>query len=392
MTINQRLKLINNTKTKLDLIYSFSRNFESYDKAINSYIACSFNFSDIYEYFKPTFDLLDINTKITKSYKDSFFQFFGLLQVVYVQQDLIDAIANAFGVNLENTDDKKLNRNLRNQLVGHPLSEERNSDERNDPKWKIKSESNRKSTIILKSITPKKVYYVNYETENSKNQYTDMCADVDEIIERHLAFLNASFDSILKRILKEINVLLKKLEKYLRLYYCKTASNTNKFSCWFSLFINTHSFDVPKLNRCIEKKGTHIRYEVYLKKFESMLVNYYLELIVSIKKFTVSYNKVCSYRVEIKHDKLMLNSLKRKNIAFNSFFKGKGISGVGRDLRDISKPFNDQWHFGFNQLTTNFSNNIELISELNHLKILRFDDDELEYEICYDYIEYLLGY
>jgi len=43
-------------------------------------------------------------------------------------------------------------------------------------------------------------------------------------------------------------------------------------------------------------------------------------------------------------------------------------------------------------LTTNFSNNIELISELNHLKILRFDDDELEYEICYDYIEYLLGY
>ena len=61
MTKRQRFLLINNSKTKLDLIYNFRNSFKYYDKEMEQFISCNYNFSDLYEYFKR----MDIPVKMT---------------------------------------------------------------------------------------------------------------------------------------------------------------------------------------------------------------------------------------------------------------------------------------------------------------------------------------
>lgn len=164
MNRKERHKLIANAKSKLELINDMRHSFEYYDDKANSFVYCNFNFSDVYEYFRKTFELIDIDTEKEISVNDSFFRFFGLLQIIYVQQDLIDAIAKVFGVNIENSPNRKINRELRDQLIGHPLSDERNSKKRNKKQFE-KNTVKLKSTIILKNITPKTFYYISYEPE-----------------------------------------------------------------------------------------------------------------------------------------------------------------------------------------------------------------------------------
>ena len=178
MNKTERHKLIVKAKLKLELINDMRHSFRDYDEKAKSYIYCNFNFSDVYEYFIKTFELIDIETDKKISFNDSFSRFFGLLQVIYVQQDLTDAIAKVFGVNLENNSNRTINRVLRDELVGHPLSDERNSKERNKKDCK-KNTNKIKSTIILKNITPKTFHYISYEPENEK--YLDNSSKIQNI-------------------------------------------------------------------------------------------------------------------------------------------------------------------------------------------------------------------
>jgi len=256
MNRKDRRKLIAKAKLKLELINDMRHSFDYYDDKAKSYIYCNFNFSDVYEYFIKTFELIDINTDKEISFNDSFFRFFGLLQVIYVQQDLIDAISKVFGVNIVNSTNRKTNRNLRDHLIGHPLSDERNSNERN--KKYLKNNADKiKSTIILKNISPKSFHYISVEPDNEENEFSDNFADIDSILERHITFLHESFDLIINKCFIELQRQILKLEKYIRNYYNEKIPAIRKYESWFNQFLElskSYSFKMEEINLCIAKK------------------------------------------------------------------------------------------------------------------------------------------
>ncbi len=386
MNRKDRHKLIVKAKLKLELINDMRQSFEYYDDKAKSYIYCNFNFSDVYVYFIKTIELIDIETDKKIPFNDSFFRFFGLLQVIYVQQDLTDSISKVFGVNLENNSNRTINRVLRDELVGHPLSDERNSKERNKKEYK-KNTNKIKSTIILKDITPKTFHYISYEPENEK--YLDKIANIDEILARHITFLNNNFDTILEKCFEDLQRQILKYEKYISNYYNEKIPEITKYKCWFKQFFNYTPFELEIFSYCVLKKQEHKRYEVYLVAFERMIVVSYLEMVDIYKTFSKRMVKLNSVESNFQPDKLVIKKLKQEKKKLESYFEKSSNLRIGHDLSDISKPYNDLWDIGFNQLSRIFRNDIQIRNELNNLKITK--SDKIEYEISYRYICFLVG-
>ncbi len=363
--------------------------FEYYDDKANSYIYCNFNFSDVYEYFRKTFELIDIETDKDISFNDSFFRFFGLLQVIYVQQDLTDAIAKVFGVKIENNINRKINRDLREELVGHPLSDRRGISKQN--KQTRKQETRKiKSTIILKNLSSKTFHYISYEPENEKNRYSDKVASIDSILFRHIACLNASFDLILEKCFEELLRQILKNEEFIRNYYNKTILEIDKYECWFNQHLNYTSFEFDIIRFCVNKRGEHKKYEVYLVEFERMIVVGYLEMVDRFKTFSKRMVKSSSIEGDFQPDKRNYSNLIKEKKKLKSYFVQSNNHTIDLDLRHISEPYNDLWDIGFNQLSRVFSNEIQIITELNNLKMIK--SEAIEYEISYRYIRFLAGY
>jgi hypothetical protein len=388
MSRKERYRLIANSKDKLVLIKEIRNSFEYFDKKANSYIYCNFNFSDVYQYFIKTYELIDIETDKKISHNDSFFRFFGLLQVIYVQQDLTDAIAKVFGVNIENSPNRKINRNLRDQLIGHPLSDERDSNKRNR-KQCMENTCKLKSTIILKNITPKTFYYISYEPENIDQQYSEKSENIDSILARHIAFLNDCLDSILEKCFKELERQILKNEEFIGNYLNDKIPEIRKYECWFKQYLNYTSFELDILRFCVNKREEHKKYEVYLVEFKRMIVIGYIEMVDRFEKFTKRLVKTNSIEYDFRPNKSIYSNLKKEKKKLESYFVQSNNHTIGHDLRDISEPYNDLWDIGFNQLSRVFINDIDVINELNNLKIIK--SEAIEYDISYRYIRFLVG-
>lgn len=371
------------------MINDIRRSFEYFDDKANSYVYCNFNFSDVYQYFRKTFELIDIETEKQISFKDSFFRFFGLLQVIYVQQDLTDAIAQVFGVNIENCPNRKVNRDLRDQLIGHPLSDQRNSQKRNKKQCK-KDTVKLKSTIILKDITPQTFHYICYEPENVDKHYSEEAENIDSILARHITFLNECLDSILEKCFKELERQISKNEEFIGNYYNDKIPEIRKYECWFKQYLNYTSFELDILRYCVNKREVHKKYEVYLIEFKRMIVLRYLEMVERFKTFSERMVKTNSTNYIFHPNQSIYSKFKKEKKKIESYFKQTNNHTIGHDLRDISKPYNDLWDIGFNQLLRVFTNDVDVMTELNSLKEIK--SEAIEYEISYRYICFLVGY
>ncbi len=387
MEQSERLFKIQNARQKLDLINDMRNSFKNFDNVSNQYIYSKFNFSDVYEYFCKIFELVDLDTDKKVSFNDGFIRFFGLLQAIYVQQDLTDAIANVFDVNIKGNLNKRLNRDLRNELIGHPLSDERSSNECKTNK--CNNNANQiKSTIILKSINSKSIHYISYVPENEN--HPDKIADIDSILKRHIDFLNESFDLILAKCFKELQRQVSKCEKYIRTYYNEKVPEIERCRCWFKQNINITSFSLDMLLYCASKKLEHKRYEVYLFDFEKMLIVRYSEIIDRVELFCDKIKQVNSIGCCCQIDRALKNTLFREIERLDAYFLQSELKSSPADFRDISDPDNHFWDIGYHSLMNSFSDRVDILAELNHLKMKR--TEPIEYEISYRYIRFLLGY
>lgn len=389
MNKKERLKLILNAKSKLKLIDDIRHSFEYFDDKANNYVYCNFNFSDVYQYFRKTFDLIDIETDKEISFKDSFFRFFGLLQVIYVQQDLTDAIAKVFDVNIKYGTNRKINREIRNQLIGHPLSDERNSNKLNKKQCN-ENTVRLKSTIILKDITTKTFHYISYEPGNINEHYSEKAENIDLVLVRHITFLNECLDSILEKCFNELKRQVLKNENYIINYYNDKIPEIRKYECWFKQYLNCTSFELDILRFCLNKKEEHKKYEVYLVEFKRMIVIGYLEMVDRCKTFSKRLVKINSIEYDFQLDKSIYNNLKKEKKKLESYFVQPNNHNIGHDLKDISEPYNDLWDIGFNHLSRVYIDDIDIIHELNNLNKVK--SQAIEYEISYRYIRFLVGY
>src|SRR5690348_12091919 len=77
-------------------------------------------YGDILSYFNDTLDFLE-NLEFDPEFKKSVFQTIGILQTIYTHQDLTDELLYIFKLPKSTKLDKSPNREIRNELVGHPI-------------------------------------------------------------------------------------------------------------------------------------------------------------------------------------------------------------------------------------------------------------------------------
>ena len=116
-------------KSKLTKINSYWNEYyfikEFFQKKINFTDEAKLNYyGDLNNYLHDTLDLVKPFNKI-KSDADYISQIIVLLQVIYTQQDLIDELLYIFKLQNSTNEDKNPNRDIRNELIGHPISRDK---------------------------------------------------------------------------------------------------------------------------------------------------------------------------------------------------------------------------------------------------------------------------
>lgn len=215
-------------------------------------------FGGILGYFKDTLDIVFTNTKHT-NYIDKFSFTISFLQAVYIQQDFIQEMLEIFKTGIDKGALKKdptyyINRDLRNELVGHPIR---------------KFEDNLiSSTLISYQANEDEIQYLRYHKDNNF-KFESKTYKIVDIQERHREFLEKYYDVILlklKSILEEYLSELDKLEKVIGKHDFKTVLKLVELY-FEAIFESDFVYDKTSLLIIYDRRNEHIRYKNFIDKF-----------------------------------------------------------------------------------------------------------------------------
>ncbi|MCG3684250.1 hypothetical protein [Aliarcobacter butzleri] len=296
--------------------YYFIKEF--FQKKINFTDEVKTNYyGDLNNYFYDTLTFVKPFKKI-KSDTDYISQIIVLLQVIYTQQDLIDELLYIFKLQKSTNEDKNPNRDIRNELIGHPIS-------------RNKKDNNKLKSSILFDITNKNenyIFYAKYSMRKSElKKYS-----VQKIIENHKNFLNKYLDKILNKMEKEIKEYKKTIEKVFNIPLINQFEYIDRIDKELLSSIS-YIFEKESLKYYYGNMRKHRRYLYCLKQYKKALksiitkeedkTKYYSfieiydqeQLQKKDKIFTIDF-----YIKKYKDNKLILNELKnmKQNISNNT--------------------------------------------------------------------------
>ena len=234
--------------------YYFIKEF--FQKKINFTDEVKTNYyGDLNNYFHDTLVLVKPFEKI-KSEKDYISQIIVLLQVIYTQQDLIDELLYIFKIQNSTKEDKNPNRDIRNELVGHPISRDKN-------------DNNKLKSSILFDIRNEDENYISYAKysmiKSELKKYS-----VQEIIENHKIFLNKYLDKILEKIEKEIKEYQKQIKKVFEIPLLNQFDYIDKIDKELLSSIS-YIFEKDSLKYYYQNMRKHRRYLYCLKQYKRAL-------------------------------------------------------------------------------------------------------------------------
>jgi len=256
---------MNDVKIKLKKITEIWNNLFFESKFLQSKIRFTTDiktnyYGDILYYFNDTLDLVATNDD-TENFQKNIFYVIGLLQIIYVHQDLIDELLYIFKLNDSRKEDKDPNRAIRNELVGHPISRDKNG--------VLKS-----SVIFDGDASGDEVSYLKYHYDKDF-EVKSINHSINEIIDRHTNFLNMYLDKILSKIHKILPVYLSAivdLENF--------PNNDENFEKYLSLLEyrlgivleSNFVFEKEVILSCHEKINEHARYKFVIDLFHLKVV------------------------------------------------------------------------------------------------------------------------
>jgi hypothetical protein len=216
-------------------------------------------FCDILGYFHDTLELIFGEKK-----HSGFASHISLLQAIYIQQDFIEEMLLIFKTRLTKKDLKEnpnysINRNIRNELVGHPI---RKID------GKIKS-----SSLYGYNSTDKIICYLRYREENNF-EFEKVEVQIEDILKRHSELISEYFDLIINKL----QIILEKFKT--PLHYIKDSSSKITFESLVKLIANdfpdflenTQLYDSNTIVKIFEKRKEHRRYKIVYNQFMKDLV------------------------------------------------------------------------------------------------------------------------
>lgn len=313
-------------------------------------------------YLNDTCDFLsETNFSSNSGFNNIFISNTSLLQAIYIQQDFIEELHKIFKTkndkrNLKKDSNYTINREIRNEIVGHPL---RKID------GKLISAS-----LFGYHPDDDSITYLRYHKEKNF-KFEKMSYQIPEIINRHKLFLEKNYNIILNRIkiilirfLKEIShveVLLKDEEKFLDLLDVVEA----KFE---AIFKSDYIYDKESLKKIYKKKNIHKRYSNVLDQFYNDLKEYLFEIKYSI-------DNVINPKVEVYDPNFFENlEIEFTNEPDDLENHPNYIYDIGKlaENRDLEK-FEFHSHF----IRTEFIQNKTICKELGHMK--NNIDQKIEY-------------
>ena len=264
----------NEVKEKLDIIADVWNDYIWDNKFCRNQInfspeAQSNYFGDILSYFYDTFDII-YEKKNGIEHAENFASHISFLQAIYVQQDFIEEMLILFKTNIIKGDLKQdlnysINREIRNELVGHPFRK---------IEGRVIS-----STVFGYERSPGKIAYLRYHTDNDfKCEIIEV--EIEEIIQRHSVFLEMYFD-----------IIIQKLKSVLKLYWeqldeVKKKIDTVSFESLLKIISqklkpfleNTFLYDEKSIIEVYKRRNEHERYSVVYGSFLSDLQKRIAEL------------------------------------------------------------------------------------------------------------------
>lgn len=242
-------------------------------------------FGDILGYFQDTNDII-FNYSDLGKHSERFSNQISLLQSIYVQQDFIEELLRLFKLKQNKGDLKKdpnyyINRDIRNELVGHPIRRE-----------------NGNGALISSCLFGynggiDKITYLKYHREkNFKFESVEFA--VSEIISRHKQFLIFYFDKVLNKLKRILSKFTKEIENIESLIEKKSFNEILKISTVFfeSIFKSDYIYDKESLQKIYSKKEEHKRYQNLIDQFYKNLKSglretkeYVIELFQPKKEF-----------------------------------------------------------------------------------------------------------
>lgn len=221
-------------------------------------------YGDILSYFNDTIDFLE-NFEFHPDFQKSIFQTIGTLQTIYTHQDLTDELLYIFKLPKSTKQDKNPNRQVRNELVGHPIR-------------RINGEL-LSSVFFGREFRNGIIHYILYSKENSF-QGKEVFYTIQSLAESHQQYLEKFTKIIWKRIEKILRQLQKKLLIIKSLQdqsedFNKLLNVVNHY--YNQIFKDNYLFEPVILSECYNRQSEHPRYKNTINLFVSTLREYITE-------------------------------------------------------------------------------------------------------------------
>ncbi len=314
-------------------------------------------FGDVLAYFQDTLAIVFPYNKENKG-TDKFTYTISFLQAIYIQQNFIQEMLEIFMVSIDKKSLDKdptyyINRELRNELIGHPISKRKGA---------LIS-----STLFSYKAREGEIQYLRYHKDNNF-KFECKTFIISEIQEHHLEFLDKYFDSVLcklKFILEEYILELDKYEIDISHQNFNSVLEFVDHNCG-AIFQSDFAYEKDSLVKIYERKNKHFRYQNFINKFylnlqvflsdkrelfRSLFEEKGTEL-TSMKKFQLPKIKIVVINPE---DRQEVNILTNENYHYEI-----GKLATSRNLQDFD-------FFG-GILKAKFSNNKLILGELEHMK------------------------
>jgi len=333
-------------------------------------------------------------------FKTVFFYATGLMQVIYVHQDLTDELLRIFKIEASSKEDKNPNRDIRNELIGHPVNKGKIDTDRKLKStffWKIHWLKYRiqvnigeidtvqklKSTIFwCTDSTIENIHYIRYASENNF-QGEDKSYEVNAIIDAHHKYLNKYFDKIISKIKKTLQLYSKQLnvleqlindERDFTLIVEMTFQRYEYISKVYSIY--NEAF----LKECYRKKDEHPRYQYAVDKFKADLSECLYHTRLEIQKLITL--------IQLEDEQAIENPM----IEFVPFDPKKHLKEHQKEQNNYKRElelFEKNPHFEIPYFIKKYSNNPEIVAELENMQ--NNMNNNLEYYCSFEYLSFLIS-
>lgn len=373
---------------KLDLITDIWNDYilelEHFQTEINFTEQKDSNFyGDIMHFFYDTFSILskhDEKIKEKSSFDESIVYLIGLLQTIYVHQDLMHELLRIFKLKESNCNEKRKIRYLRNELIGHPICRDRCK--------KLQS-----SVFWGKDLSYDCIHYIKYPQGKYLNS-NEVRLNVSDLIKSHKSYLSENFTKILYKeriLIKTYNKKLIKIKELLTQEDKLEILINTSYKCIDYIASNSIYFSEGYTLKAYENLNNGIRYRTYIKCFCNEVRQSVEELLSSTEEHIdridmlnekvkdILLNKEISYEIDDSEIDI--------DIVFGKDNNEEYISNKTMNIYYISKLSEKKNLEHIDTLIQMYSNEEELIKELYNMKNSVYNNNDFEYYCSYLYIK-----